>query len=1667
MKNHLLSALFFGIFLIIESVLPVAGAGPNQWTSIGPFGGGITALAIDTKNPSTLYAGTAGGALFKSINGGAAWFPANIGLTGEVHALVVDPTTPNTLYAGTYGTYGAYGTYGRVFKSTNGGVNWIPANTGLTDMNIQALAIDPSNPSTLYAGSGSGLFKSTNGGGSWSPLTSGLASNNIDITELAIDPKTPATLYAGTLSNGVFKSIDGGGSWLPINSGLTISPVGGLVIDPSNPTTLYAQLPYGIFKSTDSGSTWNPVSSTPGAYTLAVDPNNSATLYVGVNGTSGVYKSIDGGVNWTQTTSGMGLFVVDFLIIDPSNSSNIYAGTHNGLYKSSNAGGTWATINMGLSNFQINVLGIDQSNQATLYAGTGNGVYKSIDGGVTWNGSLQNYGSVNALAISPTNIYAGIPGYWVWKSSDGAVSWNNISADLNNNSIKNLVIDPNNNATLYAGTYNGGVYKSTNSGANWTQANTGLSGQTVNALSIDSSNSSTIYAGTAIGGVFKSTDGGGNWSPVINMGLLNMNVVALAIDQSHPSTLYAGTYTGIYKSIDAGASWNQANNGLTSTVVQALIVNPSKPTTLFAGTYDGVFMSTDGGGSWNPINAGLTNMNVISLAIDPTITTTLYAGTQNGGVYKISSSPSLLPLAIPPLAATGPVTANSSTTATLNGTVNPNSLATTAQFEYGLTTAYGSTVSVSLSPNNSSIAQNVNTTINGLQTGATYHYRLSATNSAGTGAGNDAVFTVGNAYHVHGLNFSPILSGQNGSTPITSTQLTARMTIIQNHTDWVRTFGASNGLEQAGAIAHKLGLKIAMGAWISTDLAANEIEINNLIAAANRGEADILIVGSETMLRADSGTTPFPGAENALVGYLNRVKSAVPANLPVTYADTYNTLLGHPNLVAACQGVLFVNYYPYWERVRVDKAMLDLNTKHQQVVAIAGGKNVIVSEAGWPSAGNPNGDALPSLDNASFYFRNFVSWARSNNIDYFYFEAFDSVWKASYPQQYPAVESHWGIWDGSDNLKYGMDQVFSNAIMPDNWTMPSGLGQPSLEFSLVPAYGSTNAVIYGKAKHVKTSDYKVALYIYVPNIGSYSGWWVKPTSQYPDIKLDAGGEWGAQTVTGGSDYNATQFAAFLVPVSYSIPTSLTAELYQNAVANVQVTRPPITAYPVNVAINGSGFSTVSSDVVGISCGYPNYDCSETYSAGSTVVLTASATPGYLFTGWSGDCSGTAPTCTLSVNAQKAVTANFTQENNLAISNLNPTGGVITSDVGGINCGTICNQNYASGTIVTLTATPTSGYSFASWSGDCTGTVPACQVTLSAAKNVTANFVPNYAMTVTNSNKTGGSVTSDVGGINCGNTCSQNYASGTVVTLTASPVTGYSFTGWSGDCSGSAPTCPVTLSSAKNVTANFVQSFALTVTNSNKTGGTVTSNVGGITCGATCSQSYASGTVVTLTATPVTGYGFTVWGGDGGNCTGTTCAVTVNTAKNITANFVQNYTLTVTNSNKTGGSVTSNVGGISCGATCSHSYASGATVTLTASPVAGYGISWGGDCSGTASTCQVTLSAAKNVTANFVPNYTLTVINANVKFGTVTSNPGGIVCGTTCSANYASGSNVTLTAIPVSGYEFTGWGGACSGYGNSCKITMDSAKTVTANFAPFKIHQPIWKRAIKSIIQKRG
>jgi len=207
-------------------------------------------------------------------------------------------------------------------------------------------------------------------------------------------------------------------------------------------------------------------------------------------------------------------------------------------------------------------------------------------------------------------------------------------------------------------------------------------------------------------------------------------------------------------------------------------------------------------------------------------------------------------------------------------------------------------------------------------------------------------------------------------------------------------------------------------------------------------------------------------------------------------------------------------------------------------------------------------------------------------------------------------------------------------------------------------------------------------------------------------------------------------------------------------------------------------------------------------------------------------------------------------------------------------------------------------------------------------------------------------------------------------------------------------------------------------------------------------------VVTLTATPLDGSAFTGWS----QCdavSGTTCTVTMNATKEITAAFSK-PTLTVSKAGTGRGDVTSSAGGLACGAvydTCTASYDIGTALTLTASPVVGSSFdSWSGCDSTNSEMCSLTMNASRSVIPTFTRlRFTLTVNKSGMGRGTVTSSPDGIDCGSTCSAPYDSGTVVTLTATPAMGSILVGWSGCDTVSGASCTVSMSAAKSVTANF----------------------
>ena len=260
---------------------------------------------------------------------------------------------------------------------------------------------------------------------------------------------------------------------------------------------------------------------------------------------------------------------------------------------------------------------------------------------------------------------------------------------------------------------------------------------------------------------------------------------------------------------------------------------------------------------------------------------------------------------------------------------------------------------------------------------------------------------------VYGLCFSPYAEGQGAGDVLSPQQIQRRMEIVAPTTRWVRSFACTDGHELIPRIARAKGLKTMVGAWIGADRERNEREIQGLLKLADQGLVDIAVVGNEVLLR---GELP----EQELVSYLQRVRAAMPADVPVGCVDAYYQFLEQPDLVAACDVVL-PNCYPFWEGADIGHASLYLKRMHALVQAAAGEKRVIVAETGWPGKGQPVSDAVPSVENAMRYFIEVQDWARREGVKLFYFSSFDEPWKLG---QEGEVGAHWGLWDKDERLKY-------------------------------------------------------------------------------------------------------------------------------------------------------------------------------------------------------------------------------------------------------------------------------------------------------------------------------------------------------------------------------------------------------------------------------------------------------------------------------------------------------------------------------------------------------------------------------------------------------------------------------------------------------------------------
>jgi len=259
---------------------------------------------------------------------------------------------------------------------------------------------------------------------------------------------------------------------------------------------------------------------------------------------------------------------------------------------------------------------------------------------------------------------------------------------------------------------------------------------------------------------------------------------------------------------------------------------------------------------------------------------------------------------------------------------------------------------------------------------------------------------------MHGLCFSAYVEGQGPGFILPYDQVRRRMEVISPFCRWVRSFSCIEGNELIPKVAHELGLKTLVGAWLGKDEEKNEQEIEGLIELAKAGYVDVAAVGNEVLYRKDL-------TKEQLLAYMRRVKEALP-DIPVGYVDAYYEFSRHPDIVAHSDVVL-ANCYPFWEGCQIEYSLMYMKQMYYQAKAAVGDKPVIITETGWPSQGQALGGAVPSTENAIKYFLNTQQWSREENIEIFYFSSFDESWKVGAEGD---VGAYWGIWDKDEQLKF-------------------------------------------------------------------------------------------------------------------------------------------------------------------------------------------------------------------------------------------------------------------------------------------------------------------------------------------------------------------------------------------------------------------------------------------------------------------------------------------------------------------------------------------------------------------------------------------------------------------------------------------------------------------------
>ena len=708
MTDRLLRHLSISLLTVLSLAAASApAAGEPGWIPLGPQAGqGVGSLAVLPGAPGRIAAagtsgvfGTDDGQRWELLDGEGLPF----GTTGWLESTPVPGGSfflvtrgGRTVHYLPGGTPGSGASPGEIFRSSDRGASWqvVRETSGV-------LATSILEPSTLYLATEQGIEVSRDGGDTWAPVTPdpfdllvppGALSIVVAGLEMApSDPDVVSVLVVLDDEKGfpdrvvILRSRNAGASWEAIE-GPEIPRIPGaesvsgsdLMIDPSDPDTIYVALSRGVFRSVDGGATWELRSeglpfSTGNSGTLTTypveeilaDPEQPEILYAATRRSDqtpgGVYRSTDAGASWAPASDGLPLpTTVHDLAFGPGDTDTLYAATPDGAFRSTDRGVHWSPTTGNLPT-PAGLVAVDPSTPATQYTGAGGRLYRSDDGGLRWRRigqELPQNGRVNVFSVAPSDpsvLFTHVGDGTIGRSTDGGSTWTTLPSPLRPFAdVVELSIDPRDSHRLLAAVRElGGVFLSTDRGETWSML---LEGR-IEGLVRAPSDPDVLYASAPIGsagqpieGVCRSDDEGSSWQ-CSETGLTDgRGVTALAVDPRDSSRALAALLVGglnqkpaearLRRTIDGGATWEPVEPGLPldgTGVVTDLVIDPRNPEIVWAAsTRGGVFRSTDGGSSWTPVNGGLTHLGVEDLEIDPSGRVILAA--TGSGVFRFSES---------------------------------------------------------------------------------------------------------------------------------------------------------------------------------------------------------------------------------------------------------------------------------------------------------------------------------------------------------------------------------------------------------------------------------------------------------------------------------------------------------------------------------------------------------------------------------------------------------------------------------------------------------------------------------------------------------------------------------------------------------------------------------------------------------------------------------------------------------------------------------------------------------------------------------------------------------------------------------------------------------------------------------------------------------------------